>query len=95
MITQRELMLNTPYVLLFFDLKVIIPAIIAVGLTLKNPIITKIIETIGVTGYKLIVIGFVAFAAIKFGENIGNYRNALIMGDLEGFDISSMKVGTF
>jgi|MDTB01.3.fsa_nt_gb hypothetical protein len=102
MLTQKEIdktvMLRTPraaFRIFFTDMKILIPTIVAVGLILKSPVSTFLVDNLGVRGYRLVVAIIAGYAAFKFGEAYGQWRIGFIMGYLEGFDTSTMKVSTF
>ena len=101
-LTQKEInktvMLRTPSAairIFFTDMKILIPTLIAVGLILKSPVSTFLVDNLGVRGYRLVVAIIAGYAAFKLGGAVGQWRTGFIMGYLEGFDISTMKVSTF
>ena len=102
MLTQKEIdmavILRTPKAaarIFFTDMKILIPTIVAVGLILKSPVSTFLVDNLGVRGYRLVVLALAGYAAFKFGQAYGQWKNGFIMGYLEGFDIGTMKVSTF
>ena len=101
-LTQKEInktvMLRTPSAairIFFTDMTILIPTLIAVGLILKSPVSTFLVDNLGVRGYRLVVAIIAGYAAFKLGVAVGQWRTGFIMGYLEGFDISTMKVSTF
>ena len=93
---QKRLTVETPYLRLFLgDMKIVIPTLVAVGLILKSPVSTFLGESLGGAGYRLVVLAFAAYAAIRFGQAIGQWRAGYIMDYLEGFDLGTMEVSTF
>jgi hypothetical protein len=90
-----KMFFDTPYWKFLLDMKILIPTVVAVGLILTNPVSTFLVETLGETGYRLLVLAFIGYAAWNFGAAVGQWRTGYIMGYLEGFELSTMKVSTF
>ena len=87
MLTQKEIdktvMLRTPraaFRIFFTDMKILIPTIVAVGLILKSPVSTFLVDNLGVRGYRLVVAIIAGYAAFKFGEAYGTVENRIHHG---------------
>lgn len=79
---------------LLLDKKIIIPVLVTVGLMLKNSA-TFLVDKLGLTGYRLVVLAIAGYAAVQIGKKIAEFQTGWIIGFIEGFELSTMKVSTF
>jgi len=79
---------------LLLDKKIIIPVLVTVGLMLPNPA-EFLVDKLGLTGYRLVVLAIAGYAAVQIGKKIAEFQTGWKMGFIEGFELSTMKVGTF
>ena len=98
MLTAKELhktvMLRTPRAvtrIFFTEMKILIPTLVTVGLIFNSRFLLDVIGP----GYRLLVLATLGYAVFKFGEAYAQWRMGFIMGYLEDFDLSTMKVSTF
>ncbi len=79
---------------LLLDKKIIIPVLVTIGLILKNPA-EFLVDKLGLTGYRLVVLAIAGYAAVQIGKKIAQFQTGWKIGFIEGFERSTMKVGTF